>query len=217
MIQIHTLQVGQPQTITDEQGEYRSSIFRQPVTEPVYLTLRGLEGDQVADTRHHGSSGQAVCCQPLAHYAFWNEYYHLDGESLLMPGATGENWTLSGITEQEVCIGDIYAVGETRVQVSGSRYPCSIQSRKLRLPGFHLRVLETLRTGFYLGVLQPGWVQVGQELTLLDRPYPLATLHAANRCALQGGDDSLAEALLAIPLLPKFWAELIEARRQSGG
>lgn len=217
MIQIYTLQVGQPQTITDEQGEYRSSIFRQPVTAPVYLTLRGLEGDQVADTRHHGSPGQAVCCQPLVHYDFWNEYYHLEGERRIAPGATGENWTLSGITEQEICIGDIFAVGEARVQVSGSRYPCSIQSRKLRLPDFHLRVLETLRTGFYLRVLQPGVVQVGQELTLLERPYPLATLHAANRCALQGGDDSLAEMLLAIPLMDPFWAEKIKARWHAGG
>jgi len=97
MIRIHTLLIGQPQTITDEQGTWRSAIFRTPVGEPIELHQRGLAGDQVADTDNHGSPDQAVCCHPLVHYQYWNNVYGLTHPgATLGPGSVGENWTLSG-------------------------------------------------------------------------------------------------------------------------
>jgi MOSC domain-containing protein YiiM len=113
MITIHTQLIGQPQTMTDERGTWRSAIFRTPVTEPIFLQPRGLAGDQVADTKHHGSLDQAVCCHPLAHYAFWNDYYQLESEDTrLGPGSVGENWTLTSAAEADFAVGDIFQVGE---------------------------------------------------------------------------------------------------------
>ncbi len=68
MIHTHQLFVGRPQTIVDEEGKWRTAIGRSPVAGPVALGIRGLEGDQVADKKHHGSPDQAVCCHSLAHY-----------------------------------------------------------------------------------------------------------------------------------------------------
>ncbi len=68
-ITIHSIFVGQPQTINDASGTWRSSIFREMVEGPVELTVRGLAGDQVTDTDNHGRLGyQQVCCHPLDHY-----------------------------------------------------------------------------------------------------------------------------------------------------
>ena len=156
MIHIHTQLIGQPQSITDRRGTWSSAIFRRPITGPVELQHRGLVGDQVADTEHHGSPDQAVCCHPLGHYVYWNRVYALDtADTMLGPGSVGENWTLSDATEQDLCIGDVFAVGDARVRVSGPRYPCTKQERKLKLPMFHRRTLQTLRTGLYLRVLTP--------------------------------------------------------------
>jgi MOSC domain-containing protein YiiM len=213
VIRIHTLLGGQPQTHTDANGTWTSAIYRHPVTEPVTLQARGLDDDQVADTLHHGSSHQAVCCHPLAHYAYWNTVYELtDPAAQVGPGSVGENWTLSDMTEADVCVGDVYAVGSARVQVSGPRYPCAKQERKLGLPDFLRRTLETRRTGFYLRVLTPGTVQAGDAWTLEARPYPDLSIERINACGHATFDPAFARAALAVPELAPTWRRILRSK-----
>lgn len=213
MIRIHTLSVGQPQTMTDERGTWRSAIFRTPVSGAVELRQRGLDGDQVADTDNHGSPDQAVCCHPLDHYAFWNEIYELrTPETMLGPGSVGENWTVSGATEHDVCIGDIFRVGSARVQVSGPRYPCTKQERKVGLAGFHRRTIETLRTGWYLRVLTPGTVQAGDGWTLEERLHPDLAVQRINVCGHQSLDPGFAQQALEIPELSAGWKYILRLK-----
>lgn len=203
---------GEPRSITDERGGWRSSIFRRPVDGEVRLTRRGLEGDRVADTKHHGTPDQAVCCHSLDHYAFWNEVYALSGGDSLGPGGVGENWTVSGGDESGICVGDVYAVGTARVRVSGPRVPCWKQERKLGLPGFHKRTLEFLRTGFYARVLEEGLVRAGDDLRLEDRPNPNVSQHLVNECAHGEFDPALAQRLLEIPELAEGWKRILRSR-----
>ncbi len=211
MITIHTQLIGQPQTLTDERGTWRSAIFRTPITEPVFLQERGLTGDQVADTKHHGSPDQAVCCHPLAHYEFWNTHYKLfRKEAKLGPGSVGENWTLTNCTEADIAVGDIFQVGKAIVQVSAPRYPCTKQERKLKLPNFFNEVMTTQRTGFYLRVLTSGNVQAGDELRLLERPNPIFTIQLINQHTLGEPDKTVAEKMLALPELAAGWKRIIE-------
>ena len=212
MVHIHTLLVGQPKTVADQRGEWRSAIFRQPANGPVELRSRGLVGDQVADTRNHGKPDQAVCCHPLDHYDYWNDLYEHDPDSMLGPGSVGENWTLSGVTERDVSVGDIFRVGSAGVQVSGPRQPCTKQERKLKLAGFHRRTIETLRTGFYLRVLTPGTVEAGDSLTLEERPHPDLTVHAVNVCGYQAFDPEFAERALSVPELALGWKHFFETK-----
>lgn len=213
MIRIHTLLIGQPQTIADERGTWRSSIFRSPIAGPVALEQRGLVGDQVTDTANHGSPDQAVCCHALEHYTYWNEVYALDApDTRLGPGSVGENWTLIAATETDLCVGDIFRVGSARVQVSGPRFPCTKQERKLKLPAFHQRTLATLRTGFYLRVLTAGMVQAGDPWTLEERQHPALTLHTINVCAHHTFDQVLAQRLLETPELAAGWKRILSAK-----
>ncbi|HEX6290485.1 MAG TPA: MOSC domain-containing protein [Herpetosiphonaceae bacterium] len=210
MITIHSILIGQPQTITDEQGIWESSIFRTPVTGAIELTTRGLLGDHVTDTERHGTPDQAVCCHLLAHYDHWNAAYNLtDPQSMLGPGSVGENWTLVGIDENTSCIGDIYSVGTAQVQISGPRVPCWKQERKLKLPDFLKQTRETLRTGFYLRVLQPGVVQPGDQLRLEARPLPDLTQNRINVCAHHALDVAFAERLLETPELAAGWKRIL--------
>jgi MOSC domain-containing protein YiiM len=205
MISIHTISIGQPQNLADARGEWRSAIFRQPIAGPVELGPRGLAGDQVADTDNHGSPDQAVCCHPIAHYAAWNAEYGLQGDARLGPGGVGENWTLAGVTEADVCIGDVYRVGGATVQVSGPRYPCTKQERKVGLPGFHRRTIDTLRTGFYLRVLEPGTVCAGDAWALVERPHPGYTVERINACGHREFDSAFAQAAHDLPELAAVW------------
>jgi MOSC domain-containing protein YiiM len=94
MISIHSIFVGQPETITDQTGSWKSSIFRKAVFGPVEVGLRGIVGDQVTDVVNHGRPSQAVCVHPIEHYAYWNEQFKLESaRQRLGPGSVGENWT----------------------------------------------------------------------------------------------------------------------------
>ena len=158
MVSIQAIFVGEPRSITDEKGTWFSAIYRAQVEGPIELRETGLTGDRVADTKNHGRPGQAVCVHPITHYDFWNKTYNLEGAQRLGPGSVGENWTISGGNEQTIFCGDVYRVGTAIVQVSGPRGPCSKQERKLGLPGFLKRTIDSMRTGFYLKVLQSGIV-----------------------------------------------------------
>jgi MOSC domain-containing protein YiiM len=213
MITIHTLLVGQPQQRSDERGMWRSAIFRAPVAGPVALGEGGLAGDQVADTDNHGSPAQAVCCHPLSHYAYWNTEYGLAGtERAIGPGGVGENWTLAGVAEEDVCIGDAFDVGTARVEVTSPRYPCSKQERKLGLPGFLKRTMATMRTGWYLRVLRPGVVQAGDTLIRVARPNPELSIARLNYGMHAGFDRMLALELLDVPELSPKWKRILELR-----
>jgi MOSC domain-containing protein YiiM len=218
MIRIHTQSVGQPQTIPSENGAitWRSAIFREPVTGPVALGPRGLDGDQVADTENHGSPDQAVCCHPLEHYALWNDAYALtDPGAQLGPGGVGENWTVSGADEHTVCVGDVFKVGGggVRVQVSAPRFPCAKQERRTGLPDFLRRTMETRRTGWYLRVLTPGTVAAGDALTLESRPQPELTVERVNAGMLVAPFDvDFAAFCLDVPELAEGWKQILRMK-----
>ncbi|HMP40624.1 MAG TPA: MOSC domain-containing protein [Roseiflexaceae bacterium] len=211
MITIHTQLIGRPATHHDERGSWRSAIFRTVVEGPQQLLETGLAGDQVADTENHGSPAQAVCCHPLDHYAFWNTEYQLEAAGRpIGPGGVGENWTIAGATEEDVCIGDRFDVGSACVEVSGPRYPCIKQERKLQLPGLLQRTIATRRTGWYLRVIRPGSVSAGDAWRQVGQPNPGLTIARVNLGMHQEFDRLLALELLDVPELSAGWKRILQ-------
>lgn len=197
---LDSIYAGGPKILTDAQGEWQSSIFRDRVEGPVQVERRGLVGDQ-ATQPYHGSSECAVCCHLLDHYRFWNVQYGMSLEA----GNVGENFALEQITEDEVCIGDMYRVGITLVQVSAPRIPCANQARRIGRADWARLTIRELRPGFYLRVLEPGVVQAGDGFALAERLNPGATLVAFNRCWYHHFDPALAEQLSKMPGLMAWW------------
>jgi MOSC domain-containing protein YiiM len=209
MIRIEAIFVGEPKSITDEKGTWLSAIFRTRVEGPIELGERGLSGDRVADTKNHGRPGQAVCVHPIIHYDFWNAAYDLEGERSLNPGSVGENWTISGGDEETVFCGDVYRVGTAIVQVSGPRGPCWKQERKLGLNGFLKRTIDSMRTGFYLRVLQTGIVSAGDNWELENRFNEPVSVNLVNQAAYRGVEPDVLERIMGAEGVVPEWKEII--------
>ncbi len=167
---ILSIQVGMPTAYGTEGAEeemdraWVTSFYKQPVAGPRWLGRENLVGNQQADTENHGGPDKAALCYSAAHYPRWRaEIAGFDPPH----GGFGENFTIAGQSEETVCIGDTYAIGEARVQVSQPRGPCWKIERRWRLPGLTARVRETGRTGWYVRVLIEGAVEAGMPLVLL--------------------------------------------------
>ena len=212
MIRIKAIFVGEPKSITDEKGMWLSAIYRTRVEGPIELREQGLVGDQVADTKHHGRPGQAVCVHPSIHYDFWNAAYDLKGERSLGPGSVGENWTISGGDEETVFCGDVYRVGTAIVQVSGPRGPCWKQERKLGLVDFLKRTIDSMRTGFYLRVLQPGIVNTGDSWGLENRFNDAISVSLVNQGAYRELEPDILDRVMRAEGVVPEWKEILRAR-----
>ncbi len=178
-----SIQVGLPKKIeakdnvNPEDGSWTSSFLKEPVEGSVWLCKTDLAGNGQADLKNHGGIDKAVNLYPVEHYAYWREEC---GSVNFSNGAMGENFTTEGLTEETVCIGDIYAVGGARIQISQPRQPCWKISRRWGIKNLANLVQETGRTGWYFRVLEEGNVEGGAPLELLERPCPEWTVEKAN-------------------------------------
>ena len=204
---IHALFVGQPKTITDVRGTWTSSIYRDQVHGPVQAQQGGLVGDKVAQP-YHGGPDADICIHLLDHYRFWNEHYGMK----LQAGFVGENFTLDGIREEEICVGDLVRVGTALVQVTGPRIPCANLARRIgRADWVKLTVREN-RTGCYASVVEPGLVQPGDSWQLQERFNPDGAITAINRCLYLDFDPLYAERMQQMSGLADYWKEVATER-----
>jgi MOSC domain-containing protein YiiM len=200
--EIISLNVGKPQPALHNNKEISTGIFKTPVDTPLYLTQVNLDGDGQADLVHHGGADKAICVYPLEHYTYWEEKL---GKRLKY-GAFGENITLKGLPETELCIGDTFRFGEAIVQVSQPRQPCYKLSVKHGLPELPLLVEKTGYTGYYLRVLQEGMVDRQDGLVRLTAHPAAFTVAEANRIMHRDKDDLEAiERILEIEELSASW------------
>jgi MOSC domain-containing protein YiiM len=187
---------------------WTTAFFKEPVAGPVWLGRTNLAGDRQADLKHHGGPDRAVMCYAAAHYTVWRS--ELGRE--LPHGGFGENFTVDGLDESAVCIGDVYAIGEARVQVSQPRIPCWKIARRWGVRDLSARVQRTGRTGWYLRVLDEGRVAPGDGVTLLERPHPEWTVARANAAIYTRPRD--VDEILALTAVSALTRELAEGLAQ---
>src|SRR5450432_1185997 len=206
---LQSVQVGTPHRYgvskaTDPmERRWQTSFFRTPSTQPRWLYTTHLDGNAQADLKHHGRPEQAVLLYAASHYPLWQAEL---GRQDIGPGGFGENFTLDGLSEETASIGDIYALGEAHIQVTGPRYPCWKIERRWGIAGMTARAAETGRTGWYCRVLHEGMVEPGMHVTLVERPYPEWTIALTNDFGHgRNKDVEKAQALASCPLLQEFW------------
>ncbi len=157
---------------------WESAIWKNPVAGAVGVDTLGLDGDAQADPRVHGGPEKAVLAYATRHYTeTWRPHLAAD---MLRPGAFGENLAVDGLDEATVAIGDVFAIGSARLQVSQPRGPCWKLVRKFRRPDLVDLVIGNGCTGWYLRVLEDGLLEAGQPIVLVDRPHPRLTVAATN-------------------------------------
>jgi len=192
-----------------------SGIHKAPVRGPVAVTETGLAGDGQGDTRRHGGPEKAVHHYPTDHYDTWVADRPELGPALEAFGAFGENVATRGLTETDVCVGDVFRLGTAAVQVSHGRQPCWRLNVRFDDAAMAKRVQTTGRTGWYYRVLEPGEVQAGDVLVLRDRPRPAWPLFRLLDLLYRDTRnwDALAE-MAALPELTPSWRELAAKRLQ---
>lgn len=212
---VAAVRVGVPVERSTRSGRaYRTALAKAAVDGPVHVGAANLDGDEQADLAHHGGVHKAVLAYAADHYHRWAEV----AEELAVPGAFGENLTIDGLDEQQVCLGDVWAVGTARLEVSQPRQPCWKLNERFGRDDVVALVQDTGRTGWYLRVVSEGFVQAGDELTLATRPSPEWTVARANDVMHHHRHDrELAAALAGVPTLAPSWRATLEARASGGG
>lgn len=192
-----------------------SAIAKQPVEGPVQVHREGLAGDEQGDRRVHGGPDKAVHLYATEHYPLWRG--ELGARPVLgAPGAFGENLSTQGVTEADVCLGDRLRIGGALLEVSQSRQPCWKLNDRFGVPDMALRVQQTLRTGWYCRVLEPGSLQAGDAITLIARPHPdWPLLRLIELLYHRPLDRELLTQVRDLPLVPS-WRRMIETRLACG-
>ncbi|PWJ15061.1 MOSC domain-containing protein [Jannaschia seohaensis] len=194
-------------------GKPPSAIGKRAVDGPVALGATGLDGDAQADLRVHGGEGKAVHVYPAAHYPAWEA--DLGPNPRFAPGGFGENVSLPDWTEEDVCIGDVLRFGTATVAISQGRQPCWKLAAHVGVEDMVLRVRETLRTGWYLRVIEPGAVAAGDEVSLLERPHgDWSVRRAAAALFDPGAERAVLAELAGLADLDPTWRKLFAERAQ---
>ena len=196
----------------------RTAIWKEPVAARVWAGRLNIAGDEQADLRGHGGEQRAIMVYQLGSYRFWAE--HL-GRSDFVMGQFGENLTVEGLSDEEVCIGDRFRLGGAVLEVSQPRVSCFKLGLRMDHAPMPALVVAHRRPGFYLRVLEVGEIGAGDVFALLARG-PEALSVAEVDALLFKGDHPKAtlERALRVPALSPGWQwsmrELLKAG-ESGG
>jgi MOSC domain-containing protein YiiM len=217
---IVSIQVGQPTDYLHDafadgkQRSWTTAFFKTPVSGSVHVGRLGVSGDRQADLQNHGGVDKAVLAYSADHYGYWRP--HL-GRPEMPLGGFGENLSITGLDERDVCIGDQWQAGEVTFEVTQPRQPCWKMSRRWRIADLAAQVVANGKCGWYLRVLTEGQVAAGYDLQLISRPHPAWTVFRAS-CLMHHDKRDLAAAaeLAELPQLSAAWKESLLRRVGQG-
>jgi MOSC domain-containing protein YiiM len=191
-----------------------TAIFKQPVKGRMRVTREGLVGDAQADRRVHGGPEKALHHFPVETYARFAQVFP-EHATAFVPGAMGENLSTIGITEADICIGDIFAIGTARIQLAQPRTPCWKIDARFAADGITRYVADHGIAGWYFRVLQDGVIEVGDTLQRVEQQADAVSI--AEFWATVRAHRPAREALLriaAIETLTPAWRTKIADRAE---
>jgi MOSC domain-containing protein YiiM len=214
-MKLMSVNTGLPREVSWRGRIVTTGIYKSPVEGRVTLRKLNLAGDQQADLTVHGGENKAVYCYPIEHYDYWKR--ELPGREWPM-GVFGENFTIAGLLEDSVHIGDRLSVGSAKVVVTQPRLPCYKLGIRFGFDDMVKRFLASGRTGFYLRVTREEEVGAGDEIVVID-PDPhgvpvseITRLYVTKRY----GNDELASIRRAMKVaaFPEDWKKYLRERVQ---
>ncbi len=201
-----SVNVGLPREVKWKNKTVTTGIFKEPVEGGVNVHTLNVEGDKQADLSVHGGPSKAVYVYPSEHYATWRG--ELDDMELPW-GIFGENFTTEGLLEDTVRIGDRFLIGTSTFQVTEPRVTCYKLAVRFDRPDILRLMNQTGRTGFYLRVLEEGYVEPGDDIDVLGQDPGEVTV--ANITSLHRGSDKgnaeLMRLAISVAALGEGWRE----------
>jgi ferredoxin-NADP reductase/MOSC domain-containing protein YiiM/ferredoxin len=208
-----SVNVGLPREVEWEGKVLRSAIWKEPVEGPRMVRTINIDGDDQADRQGHGGEHRAVFVYQIESYKYWER--ELDRDDFV-PGQFGENFTVAGLADDEVCIGDRYRIGGALFEVTQPRVTCFRVGIRMGVPEMPSLLVGHHRPGFYLRVLEEGEVEAGAEIVkVADGPERLTVADVDGLLYLPRKSRGLLERALRIPALSEGWKgsfrELLDA------
>ena len=204
-----SVNVGLPRDLSWQGRTVRTAVVKSPVTERRLVRTLNIDGDGQADLEGHGGEHRAVFVYQMESYHYWEKVL---GRSDFSFGQFGENFTVEGLPDDEVCIGDRYRIGDAEFEVTQPRVTCyrvGIRMNDARMPAL---LVAHRRPGFYLRVLQEGEVGAGDEIRkTADGPERLTVAQVDALLYLPGHSRLQVQRALRIPALSVGWQRSFQA------
>lgn len=163
-MKIVSTNIAEPMTFLWNGKEETTGIYKKPTSKAIFLGKEDVKGDEISDRKHHGGIFKACYIFSADQYGYWkNLYPNLDWTY----GMLGENLTVSGLDETKIRIGDIYKIGEAKVQITQPREPCYKFGVKFGSQAVLKQFIDHGFSGTYVSVMEEGFVKIGDEMKLL--------------------------------------------------
>ena len=200
---ILSVNVSIPKVVEFEGQRVTTGIFKEPVEGRVKLRSLNLDGDKQADLTVHGGPDKAVYAYPLEHYRFWCDIY----PNTKMPyGMFGENFTIEGLLESEVGVGDCFRIGSSKVIATQPRMPCYKLGIKFGNFDILRKFLTSGRSGIYFKVLEEGEVGAGDSIIKVEKdPNGVLISDIARMYTRDREDIDTMRRAVKVEALPEGW------------
>ncbi len=212
MPRLLSVNVGLPRDVIWNGKTVRTSVWKSPVTGRRIVRKLDIDGDAQADLAGHGGEHRAVFVYQMDSYHYWERFL---GRNDFTFGQFGENFTVEGLPDNEVCIGDCYRIGSAEFEVTQPRVTCYRVGIRLNEPRMPALLVEHHRPGFYFRVLKEGEVGAGDDIVkIADGPEKMSVADVDALLYLPGHSSEQLQRALRIPALSKGWQGSFQAMLQ---
>ena len=214
MPRLLSVNVGLPRDVTWNGKTVRTAVWKSPVTGRRMVRKLDIDGDAQADLAGHGGEQRAVFVYQMDSYHYWERFL---GRNDFTFGQFGENFTVEGLPDNDVCIGDRYRIGGAEFEVTQPRVTCYRVGIRMNEPRMPALLVEHHRPGFYFRVLQEGEVGAGDDIVkITDGPERISVADVDALLYLPGHTSEQLQGVLRIPALSKGWQSSFQAMLQQG-
>src|SRR5271169_2221505 len=212
MPRLLSVNVGLPRDVTWNGKTVRTSVWKSPVDGRRMVRKLDIDGDAQADLAGHGGEHRAVFVYQMDSYHYWQR---LLGRNDFTFGQFRENFTVEGLPDNEVCIGDRYRIGGAEFEVTQPRVTCYRVGIRMNEPRMPALLVAHRRPGFYFRVLREGEVGAGDDIVkITDGPERISVAEADGLLYLPGHSSEQLQRALRVPALSKGWQSSFQAMLQ---
>jgi ferredoxin-NADP reductase/MOSC domain-containing protein YiiM len=210
-----SVNVGLPRNVPWQGKTVYTGVWKHPVEGPAMARRLNIDGDGQGDLAGHGGEQRAVLVYQIDSYRYWQRYFGWDD---LSHGSFGENFTVDGLPDDEVCIGDRYRIGKAEFEVTQPRVTCYRVGLRLGEPELPALLVGHHRPGFYLRVITEGHIQAGDAIVKTRTgPHALSVAEVDALLYLPGRDQDQLRAAVQIPALSPGWQDSFRDLLAAGG
>ncbi|MET0900092.1 MAG: MOSC and FAD-binding oxidoreductase domain-containing protein [Mycobacterium sp.] len=215
MPKLISVNVGLPRDVAWNNRTVFTGAWKTPVSGRRMVRRLNVDGDGQGDLGGHGGENRAVLVYQLDSYRHWAKEFARDD---LVPGMLGENLTVDGLPDDEVCIGDRYRIGQAVFEVTQPRVTCYRAGLRIGVPQMAALLVSHRRPGFYCRVITEGEVEAGQDIVkIADGPEQVTVSEIDALLYLPGHTRDALERALRIPALSPGWKTSLQSLAAQAG